>query len=267
MSLKSKVAVVTGGAQGLGRGMVHAFVEEGARVVIADVNVEEGYKTLSDVVQRGYEALFVETDVSRPEEVGRLFDNVLSEFGSVDVLVNNAGLAHGPAVEQHFLKMSDATWDKVIAVNLKSVFLCSQRAARIMVEQKKAGCIINISSGGATQAHRLRVAYDGTKGAIEAMTRAMALDLAPLGIRVNAVVPGAIAVEHRSSVGKESDVQPRDVIPLGRLGTPQDVAGVVVFLASERASYLTGATFAVDGGLMAQLRPPLIDAAIVIDDL
>lgn len=265
MLLDSKVAVVTGGAQGLGRGIARRFGQERARVVIADVDETEGRRTVSKMGEQGVEALFVETDVSRAGDVERLFERTVSAFGGIDVLVNNAGLAHGPAVEHHFLKMTEEMWDRVMSVNLKSVYLCSWHAAQLMKEQRRGGCIINVGSGGGTRAHRHRVAYDATKGAIEAMTRAMALDLAPLAIRVNAVIPGAMLVEQRSSVGKEGDVQPADVIPLGRLGTPEDVGAVAAFLASENAAYVTGAMYTVDGGLTAQLRPPLIDTALDVD--
>jgi NAD(P)-dependent dehydrogenase (short-subunit alcohol dehydrogenase family) len=130
------------------------------------------------------------------------------------------------------------------------------------VKQGQGGCIINMSSGGATRAHRQMMAYDTTKGGIEAATRAMALDLAPWQIRVNAVVPGAIAVENRMAIGQENVVQPGDVIPLGRLGTPEDVADAVLFLASDEAAYVTGHCLVVDGGLTVQLRSPMVDTAV-----
>jgi 3-oxoacyl-[acyl-carrier protein] reductase len=161
---------------------------------------------------------------------------------------------------RHFLEVPREMWDRLIAIHLNGLFYCSQRAARVMVRQGEGGVIINMSSGGGTRAHRQMVAYDTTKGGIEAATRALALDLAPWGIRVNVIVPGAIAVEQRTPVGKESAVTPQDVIPLGRLGTPDDVAGAALFLASTEAAYVTGHTLFVDGGLTAQLRVPAVDA-------
>ncbi len=262
MRFDAEVVVVTGGAQGLGRSIALRFAAEGARVVLADTNVAAGRGTAADIRERGQAAWFIPTDVSRADEVGRLFERILAEFETVDVLVNNAGLAHGPRVERHFLDTSESMWDAVMAVNLKSVYLCSWHAARLLTRQHKGGCIINMSSGGATRAHRHRVAYDATKGAIEALTRAMALDLAPLNIRVNALVPGAIAVEQRSPVGKESDISPADVIPMGRLGAPEEVAGAAAFLASADATYITGAIIVVDGGLTVQLRSPRVDTAL-----
>lgn len=263
--MKSMTAVVTGGAQGLGRGVVRRFAKEGARVVIADVNVPAGRETEQELVANGADVLFLETDVTLAKNVETLFRQVSTRFGGVDVLVNSAGLVHGPAVEQHFLKTSEAMWDRIIAVNLKGAYLCSWWAAHLMARQGHGGSIINMSSGGGTRAHRHRVAYDTTKGALEAMTRAMALDLAPLGIRVNVLVPGVMLVEQRSSVGKEDAIRPADVIPLGRLGTPDDVGAAAAFLASANAAYVTGATYTVDGGLTAQLRPPLIDVSLDLD--
>ena len=258
MRLAGKVAVVTGGAQGIGLSIAGRFAHEGAAVVVADVDEQRGATTVAALRDSGARALLVVTDVSRSDQVARLFARALETFGHVDVLVNNAGLAHGPAVERHFLDTDEVTWDRVIAVNLKGVYLCSQHAARHMVT-RRAGRIISISSCGATRAHRHRVAYDATKGAIEAATRAMALDLAPWGIRVNAIAPGAIQVEQRSPVGEEGQFQPGDVIPLARLGTADDVAGAAVYLASDDGDYLTGIVITVDGGLSAQLRSPRVD--------
>ncbi len=265
MLLKSKIAVVTGGAQGLGRGIARRFANEGARVIIADVNVAAGHETEQALLADGKDVSFVEVDVSQNKNVETLFKQVAVTQGGIDVLVNSAGLVHGPTVEQHFLKTSERMWDRIMAVNLKGAYLCSWWAAHLMAQQGRGGSIINMSSGGGTRAHRHRVAYDTTKGALEAMTRAMALDLAPLGIRVNVLVPGVMLVEQRSSIGKEDTVSAADVIPLGRLGTPDDVGAVAAFLASDNAAYVTGATYTVDGGLTVQLRPPLIDAPLDVD--
>ena len=249
MHLSSKVAVVTGGALGIGRGIVQRFAAEGATVVVADVEPGE----------TGDAKLYVRADVSRADDVEALFARTLEAFGAVDILVNNAAIAHGPGAERHFLDTSEEMWDRLMDVNLKSLYLCARRAAPIMIERGHGGSIINMSSGGGTRAHRHRVAYDATKGAIEAATRALALDLAPWGIRVNALAPGVIAVERRSPVGAEGSIGPADVVPLGRMGTPDDVAAAAVFLASDDAAYVTGAVLPVDGGLLAQLRSPKVD--------
>src|SRR5690625_3442440 len=160
------------------------------------------------------------------------------------------------------MKTSVDMWDNIMQVHLYGLYYCSQIAANKMIEQQSGGSIINMSSGGATRAHRNRVAYDTTKGAIEAATRAMALDLSPQQIRVNAVTPGSFAVENRTAVGAEGDAA--DLIPLARLGVPEDIAKSVVFLTSSEASYITGHVLVVDGGLTAQLRPPKMDADVSI---
>lgn len=258
--LAGKVAIVTGGAQGIGGGIARRFAAEGASVVIADVNVASAQANAERIRAAGGTVLFWETDVADEEQVGALFEATLNDFGRLDVLVNNAGIAHGPSAVRHFLEMPRQMWQRLVDVHLNGLFYCSQRAARILAQQRKGGSIINMSSGGGTRAHRQMVAYDMTKGGIEAATRALALDLAPWAIRVNAIVPGAIAVEERTPVGKESAVSPEDVIPLGRMGTPEDVAGAAVYLASEDGSYVTGHVLFVDGGLTAQLRVPAVDA-------
>lgn len=258
MRLAEKVAIVTGGAQGIGAAVARLFAAEGARVVVADVDGDTGEATVRDITEAGGESFFQETDVSDPQQVEALFRQTMEWYEPPQILVNNAGIAHGPASERHFLEMTGQMWRRLLDVNLSGSFYCSLEAARLMVEQED-GCIINMSSCGATRAHRQRVGYDAAKGGMEAATRAMALDLAPWGIRVNALAPGAIAVAQRSPVGSETAVSPEDVIPLGRLGTPQDVAEAALFLASDAAAYITGHTLFVDGGLTAQLRTPSVE--------
>jgi NAD(P)-dependent dehydrogenase (short-subunit alcohol dehydrogenase family) len=181
-----------------------------------------------------------------------LFDTALEHFGDVNVLVNNAGLV---GESRHFLTGDEAWWDRVLATNLKSVFLCAHRAAWLMA-RRKGGCIISMSSGGATRAHRGNVAYDASKGGIEAFTRAAGLDLAPYGIRVNAVAPGSI----KTGPLTDADGRARGLtIPLGRIGLPDDISAAVAFLASDDARYITGQTIVVDGGLLSQQRSPQVD--------
>lgn len=259
MRLEGRVAVVTGAANGIGRAIAMRFAAEGARVVIADVDTDGGEATAAEIGAEGGEGLFVPTDVSQADEINALFDRTLEEYGTVDIVVNNAALTHESDVEQHFLEVPEANWDRVLAVNLRSVYLCSQRAAKIMIQQQKAGCIVNMSSNGATHAHRLRVAYDASKGGIEAATRAIALDLGPWGIRVNAIAPAAIKVQRAGTITEERAMTPQDVIPLGRDGVPADVAGVAVFLASDDAGFVNGVVIPVDGGLTVQSRPPCVD--------
>ncbi len=248
----NKVVIVTGAAHGIGRAIALRFGSEGAQVIVNDVNSAGVEAVVREITANGGMALAGVADVSKKSEVDALFDAVLARFGTVDVLVNNAGLIN---VERHFLEGDEEWWDSVLSVNLKSVFLCSLRAAHVMA-RKHRGVIINMSSGGATHSHRGMAAYDASKGGIEALTRAMALDLAPYGIRVNALIPGSIDTQGMQPEVKRERGQ---TVPLGRVGEPEEMAGPAAFLASDDASYITGHTFAVDGGLLAQQRSPQVD--------
>ena len=248
----NKIVIVTGAAHGIGRAIALRFGSEGAQVIVNDVNAAGTEAAVQAIIANGGLALAGVADVSDKSQVDRLFDMVLERFGTVDVLVNNAGLIN---VERHFLEGDEAWWDRVLAVNLKGVFLCSLRAAHVMARHR-SGVIINMSSGGATHSHRGMAAYDASKGGIEALTRAMALDLAPYGIRVNALVPGSIDTQGMDpEVKKERGA----TIPLGRMGEPEELAGPAAFLASDDASYITGHILAVDGGLLSQQRSPQVD--------
>jgi NAD(P)-dependent dehydrogenase (short-subunit alcohol dehydrogenase family) len=249
---KNKVVLVTGAAHGIGRAIALRFGSEGGQVIVNDVNAQGTEDTVQAIIANGGLAAAGVADVSDKSQVDHLFDTVLERFGTVDVLVNNAGLIN---VERHFLEGDEAWWDRVLAVNLKSVFLCSLRAAHIMARRHQ-GVIINMSSGGATRSHRGMAAYDASKGGIEALTRAMALDLAPYGIRVNALVPGSIDTQGMSPEIKRERGQ---TIPMGRPGEPEELAGPAAFLASDDASYVNGHILVVDGGLLSQQRSPQVD--------
>jgi NAD(P)-dependent dehydrogenase (short-subunit alcohol dehydrogenase family) len=245
-----KVVIVTGAGHGIGRAVAEQFATEGARVVVNDVDAARAEEVRAALTGTG--SIAVAADVSVGSQVDALFDATLARFGTIDVLVNNAGLIYAG---RHFLDGDEAWWDHVLGVNLKGAFLCSRHAAAVMA-RKRSGVIINISSGGATRAHRGNVAYDASKGGLEAMTRAMALDLAPYGIRVNAIVPGLIRTyDITDAVAAERGA----VVPLARLGTPEDIAGPTVFLATDAARYMTGASVAVDGGLLVQQRSTPVD--------
>jgi NAD(P)-dependent dehydrogenase (short-subunit alcohol dehydrogenase family) len=248
----NKVVLVTGAAHGIGRAIAVRFGSEGAQVIVNDVNAAGVESTVQAIIANGGLAVAGVADVSNKSEVDSLFDSLLERFGTIDVLVNNAGLIN---VERHFLEGDEAWWDQVLTVNLKSVFLCSLRAAHVMARRRQ-GVIINMSSGGATHSHRGMAAYDASKGGIEALTRAMALDLAPYGIRVNALIPGAIDTQ---GMKPELKRERGETIPLGRMGEPEDLAGPAAFLASDDASYITGHIYAVDGGLLSQQRSPQVD--------
>ncbi len=247
-----KVVLVTGAGHGIGRAVAERFAAEGARVGVNDVSAARADEVALAIQSAGGEAIGLAADVSNKAQVDMMFDALLQRFGTIDVLVNNAGLIYE---DRHFLEGDEAWWDKVQGVNLKGAFLCSSRAAHVMA-RKRSGCIISMSSGGATKSHRGNVAYDASKGGIEAMTRAMALDLAPYGVRVNAVVPGLIRTYE---VSEEGAVERSQVVPLGRLGLPDDLAGPTVFLATDDARYMTGACLVVDGGVLVQQRSAPVD--------
>ncbi|MDH3680830.1 MAG: SDR family oxidoreductase, partial [Acidimicrobiia bacterium] len=191
-------------------------------------------------------------DVSDSGSVATMFEAIMDAHGRIDVVVNNAGLV-GPML--HFFEADEAWWRRIIDVNLTGHFLVSHPAARIMAKQG-GGCIINMSSGGATRAHRAFTAYDATKGGIEALTRAMALDLGPYGIRVNALMPGSIDT---SGLDLEQRTLRGENVPLGRIGIPIDMTGAALFLASDDAAYITGDVLRVDGGMLAQQRSATVD--------
>ncbi len=249
--LAGQVAVITGAGRGIGRGIAIRLAREGMRLVIAGRTAEAVERTAAELRELGAEALPVVADVGQTKGVDRLFDATLSEYGAVDLLVNNAAeLRRIP-----FAQVDTDLLDRQLATNVRGPFLCSQRAARAMLGAGR-GSIVHISSIGGLRAHRPGLPYDLTKGALDAMTRAMALDLAPAGIRVNAVAPGAIHTERW--VGPEHPAYQAVArrIPLGRFGQVLEIGAIVAFLASPEAGYITGQVIYVDGGATAQLTPP-----------
>jgi NAD(P)-dependent dehydrogenase (short-subunit alcohol dehydrogenase family) len=256
MRLANKVAVVTGSSRGIGRGIAERLAAEGASVVVNGRSAATLEPVVAAIQSTGGRVIGVPADVGYIDQVTQLFAETVKAFGGVDILVNNAAWA-GPTA--HFLEMDEAHWDEVIRTNLKSVFLCSSQAVRLMVDQKKEGAIVSISSFAAARSHRAMAAYDATKGGLEAMTRAMALDMGPFGIRANVVGPGPIHTENGDARGPEAQARRAEIVPLGRVGYPADIAGAVAFLASDDASFITGQTIYVDGGMLTQLRPATID--------
>lgn len=245
--LNNRVAIITGAARGIGLAIAKRFIEEGANVVLSDID-EIGGATAAKHL--GAKALFVRCDVGNSSEVQNLVETANKTHGSVDILVNNAGIVSGA----DFLELKESEFDRVLRVNLKGSFLAAQAAAKKMVAQvkagKKPGCIINMSSINATVAIPNHTAYCASKGGIQQLTRSMALALAPYGIRVNAIGPGSIMTEMMTAVAKDQEAK-RGLLartPLGRIGEADEVAAVAAFLASDDASYITGETIHPDGG-------------------
>jgi NAD(P)-dependent dehydrogenase (short-subunit alcohol dehydrogenase family) len=242
MDLQNKVAIVTGAKQGIGLGIAKTLAEEGCNVVISDIR-EEGAKESSEKMNSlGLKTIAIKCDVSKKEEVENLIIETVKAFGKVDILVNNAGIfPYKP-----FMEMTEEDWDKVIDVNLKSIFLCSQAAAK---EMKNGGKIINISSIASLIGFESLVHYCASKGGINGMTRALALEFANKKINVNVVAPGAIETPGASdTMTEETKKATIPLIPWGRMGNPNDIAQAVAFLASEKSDYITGQVLVVDGG-------------------
>lgn len=255
-SAADRVALVTGASRGIGAAIARRLATDGARVVLAARDRGRLDVVAGEIVERGGDAVVVAGDLTDESAVDQLFGRVDRWADHLDVLVNNAASVYG--TEAPLLDLPTELWDSVIAANLRTTYLCTIRAARRMATAG-GGAIVNISAASAQRAHRSVVAYDTTKGGIDAFTRAAALDLASLGIRVNAVAPGAIVVEAWGDLPPDELAKRSETVPLGRLGRPEDIAAAVSFLCSEEASYVTGQVLAVDGGLLAQLRPPQVE--------
>lgn len=250
MRVRDKVALVTGAAQGIGFACAQALAREGARVMLADRDEDAGRKAAESLAAANHSARFVRCDVSRKAEVDAAVEAAVAAFGKLDILVANAGIVHAA----EFLDLAEADFDRVLSVNLKGVFLAGQAAARQMVRQGKGGAIINMSSVNAVLAIPNQVPYVVSKGALNQLTKVMALSLAPHGIRVNGIGPGTILTElaKKAVLGnREAERKILSRTPMGRMGQPEEVAMVAVFLASDEASYLTGQTIYPDGGRLA----------------
>lgn len=249
--LKDKVALVTGAGQGMGKSHAITLANQGAKVIVTDINKDKCASTVKEIKENNQEAVSFKMDVSDKEEVNEVFDKVIEKYGRLDILVNNAGIYFNkPALE-----LTEEDWNKMIDINLKGQFICAQRAAEEMAKNKW-GRIINISSvaSGQTGVGNLGAAhYTASKGGIIGLSETLAIEWAKLGINVNVIAPGAIDTPMASSdqLSKEQKNSILQKIPLDRMGKPEEVSAMVVFLASEESSYVTGSTFYVDGGWLA----------------
>jgi 3-oxoacyl-[acyl-carrier protein] reductase len=245
MRLKDKVALITGGGRGIGQAIAFVFAQQGADIVIGDVNIEDAQKSCHDIEAMGRKALALQLDVTDYAKVEEGINKILDKFAKVDILVNNAGITK----DNLLLRMSAAEWDAVLSVNLKGTFNCIKAVSRLMIKQR-AGKIINIASiigiiGNAGQAN-----YAASKAGIIALTKSAAKELASRNINVNAVAPGFIQTDMTAKLPEELKAKMKEAIPLNKFGSPDDVAAVCLFLASKDADYVTGQTIVVDGGMV-----------------
>lgn len=260
LDLSGGVAIVTGGAMGIGQGIAFRLAEAGASVVIADRDVEAAQRTVELITERGGRATAMQVDVSVIDDAQAMVQQTIDAFGQVNILVNNAGIfPFAPALE-----VCEELWDRVLGVNLKGAFFCAQAAARQMVTASMGGRIINIASIDALHPTGALTHYDSSKGGLVMMTKSLAKEFGPYGITVNAIAPGSIAtpgaaaataapsegIAETSGGGEDLMAAFLARIPLGRVGQPDDIATAALFLASDAASYVTGSLLVVDGGYL-----------------
>lgn len=252
--LQGRVAIITGGARGIGRAMALRFAREGAAVVIADLRMDQARATVGDIEGHGGRALAIDVDVSRLDQLDRMLAVTRDTFGTIDILCNNAGVTGGPG---DLLSYTEGDWDRVISINLKSAFFASQKVARAMIGQGRGGSILNTSSTSAFIASsRPVVAYDISKAGLRQLTVSLAAHLAAEKIRVNAIAPGTIDTELSAGAidpqlrRERLEKRARERIPMRRIGQPEDLAGAAAFLCSDDAAYVTGHVLVVDGGIL-----------------
>ena len=249
--LTGQVAIVTGARRGMGRTHALALAKAGAKVVVSDISLEDCQKVVDEIKETGGEAIAVKCDVTKKEEIEEIVKKTIEKWGKIDILVNNAGICDF----KPFLELTEKDWDRTIDINLKGYFLCAQAVSKEMVK-KKSGSIINIASiamGQTGIGFPALTHYCASKGGIVAMTEAMALELAPYGIRVNAISPGAIETPMIDPLKADPEVMKETLakIPMHRVGKPEEVSNLVLFLASDASSYMTGTDVVIDGGWLA----------------
>ncbi len=244
MTLQGKVAVVTGGSRGIGRAVATVLAREGAVITLCARDRVLLEKVAAELESSGAQALAVQADVTRASEVEQMIGACVERFGQVDILVNNAGITR----DNLLLRMKDEEWDAVLSTNLKGVFHCTRAVLRPMIKQRR-GRIINLTSVVAVMGNLGQANYVAAKAGIIGLTKATAREVASRGITVNAVAPGFIETDMTHALGPELQEQMRSQIPLGRFGRPEEVAELVVFLASDQAAYITGQVIHLNGGL------------------
>lgn len=249
---QSKTIIITGAGRGIGRGLALWFAGKKVRVVIAEVNKHEGEQTAERITQSGGEAVFIETDVSSVPSVNRCVERTLDMYGQIDGLVNNAAISPGGS----FLETSYELWQKTLSVNLTGVFLMGQAVAKWMAEHSVRGRIVNMASVNSFSAEKGACSYISSKGGVNQLTKAMAVDLAKYHIHVNAIAPGPVLTEQNQHLFEDEPLKTslRKSLLTDRVGTPEDVAAAVEFLLFGESGYMNGTTIIVDGGYMAYAR-------------
>ncbi|MDO8733937.1 MAG: 3-oxoacyl-[acyl-carrier-protein] reductase [Elusimicrobiota bacterium] len=243
--LKDKVAIITGGAQGIGRAIAEKLADEGAKIIIVDIMEEAAKKTADEISKdKNVETLSLKVDVSSSQETEQMIKKTVEKFSKIDIMINNAGITR----DNLLIRMSDDEWDKVLDINLKGVFNCSKAAAKIMMKQR-SGKIVNIASVVGLMGNAGQANYSASKGGVIALTKTMARELAKRFINVNAVAPGFIKTAMTEKLSEDAKKKLTDLIPLARLGEPQDVANIVAFLCTDESSYITGEIISVNGGM------------------
>ena len=245
MELENKVAVVTGSARGIGRAIAKRLAQDGATIVICDLFENDVLATAEELRSEGFKILPLRVDVTNLEDVESMITTVVEKLGAVDILVNNAGIVRDALL----VRMKEADWDAVIAVNLKGAFNCTKSVARIMMKQR-SGKIVNISSVMGLMGNVGQANYSASKAGIIGLTKSAAKELGGRGVNVNAVAPGFIMSKMTESLPEDQKKKVLELIPLGTIGYPEDVANVVAFLVSDSSRYITGQVIQVDGGLV-----------------